>query len=259
MPKDQREFQLFQRLIASSPAILLLETAFLDPRRRAKLAHRISISTTYTDRTDDGLPTSKAYTELAAIDDALDVAARELGDSIPATLTSRGVRTWLWYTAAAKPALAAIRAVADASGSKLKITDAPDREWSAFEDVLPTDEEVRWNGDALVLEQLAAAGDDPTQEHELEHLAVFPSRHARDQFITWLHEEDFDLASHQPSNQRNSWPVEFTKLCRIDIDAIFEQTWACTLAALEFGGEYDGWQTHVIPKASTKKSKPNAR
>lgn len=260
MTKRQESYRLYQRLIAYKPAMLLVNEFYHDKAQRAGLGECIIAWAQVGELDENGLPNAKALEQLHALDVQIESEAARLGAVCAATLTTDGRRTWLIYASKSDPVLRAIGAAAKAAGpmghgmgmgvpTGLGVRAEKDPAWKKYEEMLPTVEEVRWNDDLMVVEQLEENNDVMTEPREIEHLAYLPSKEARSKFIEWLSDHGFELMLERDRPEKDgTWGVEFSKVSPIDIDEIFEQTCAATVAAEELGGTYDGWQTRIIAK-----------
>lgn len=199
---------------------------------------------------ESGLPDEASYDQLVAVDDVIAAESERTQAAFVAVLTGRG-RT-AWYLAAKDEASAgrAGKSLADvvkkATGVNLTWDARADAEHELFvEEVLPTDEEVRWNADRWVLAQLEEAGDDMETPREISHVAFCKSAERAAAFASWLEDEGFAVGQIEPDGEMVR--VSFSHVGPPDIDEIFERTMACTAAAEEIGeGGYDGWECEVV-------------
>ena len=123
---------------------------------------------------------------------------------------------------------------------------ANDPNWKKFADALPTPEEIRWNEDLAVIEQLEEYGDDHSVPRPIEHMVYLPTEEARLEFMKWARENGYEMIMETGRREKRGWPAEFAMESAIDIDEIFGQTCAITVEAERLGGTYDGWQTRAV-------------
>ncbi|MFN5944045.1 MAG: DUF695 domain-containing protein [Phycisphaerae bacterium] len=238
-------WQPFERVIDDKPYLALARTDWTQdgPDRTKPIALIVTI--TFTAR-ENGLPTPEVFEHVKQADEAATHAIERTCKAVcVGTLMGGGQRRLYFYAAADSGANEAIAKIT-APGVKLSVDTHEDPAWErVVEDVWPTPEEMRWNADKSVIDQLEDAGDDMTSPRPIEHLAVFPSKDAAANFVQWLREEGFELMDG-PAKHDGEWHVEFSQVSSLDLDEIFDQTSAASQAAEERGGEYDGWQCRVI-------------
>ncbi len=241
-------WQPFERVIDDKPFLALARTDWTEQGPDRTLPMAIIVTLAFTPR-DNGLPTPEVFECVKQADEAATQAIVRTCKAIcVGTLMGDGRRSLYFYAASDAGANEAIAKVS-APGVKVSLRSQRDPTWECVvDDVWPTPEEMRWNADKSVIEQLEEAGDDMTSPRPIEHLAVFPSKEAAAKFVQWLREEGFELMEG-PSKHDGEWQVEFSQTSTLDIDEIFDQTSAASHAAEELGGEYDGWQCRVVKRA----------
>lgn len=249
MQHDNDEaWQPFERVIDDKAFLALVRTDWTQQGPDRSRPTAIIVTITYTPR-DNGLPSPEVFEHVKQAEDATTQAIeRTCNATCVGTLMGDGKRSLYFYAASDAGANDAIAKVA-APGVKVALRSQRDPNWECVvDDVWPTPEEMRWNADKSVLDQLEESGDDMTSPRPIEHLAVFPSKEAAARFVQWLREEGFELLEG-PSKHDGEWQVEFSQMASPDIDEIFDQTSAASHAAEELGGEYDGWQCRIVKPA----------
>lgn len=238
-------WQPFERVIDDKPYLALARTDWTQdgPDRSKPVVVVVTLSFTVR---DNGLPTPEVFAHVKQADDAVTQAIERTCKAVcVGTLMGGGQRRLYFYAPAETGAQAAVANVT-APGVTISVQTQKDPAWErVVEEVWPTPEEMRWNADKSVIDQLEEAGDDMTSARPIEHLAVFPSKDAAANFVQWLREEGFELMDG-PSKHDGQWHVEFSQVSSLDLDEIFDQTSAASQSAEEHGGEYDGWQCRVI-------------
>jgi hypothetical protein len=199
---------------------------------------------------ESGLPEEASYEQLLAVEDVIAAEAEKTGVALLAVLTTQGRSAW--YLAArdepgaGRAAKTLIEKVQKATRVTLTWDVREDERHEMFvEEVLPTDEEVRWNADRWVIMQLEEAGDDMETPREISHVAYFKTAERAEAFAAWAQEEGFTLGSVEPED--DVVRVNFSHISPPDMDEIFERTMASTMAAEEIGeGWYDGWECELV-------------
>ena len=243
--EDNEAWQPFQRVIEDKPHLALVRTDWTETGPDRSRGMCLIVTITYPPG-EIGLPSPQTFVN---VQQAEDVATAALERTCKAdclgTLMGDGNRHVYFYAASDA---GASEAIAKLQVPEVRISLQTDRDpqWQrVVEDVWPTPEEMRWNGDKSVIDELAENGDDLTTPRPIEHLAVFPNKEAAMKFVQWLREAGFELME-DPSKNDGEWYVEFSQDAVPEIDEVYEQSSAATQAAEDLGGEYDGWQCSIV-------------
>ncbi|MBX3390399.1 MAG: DUF695 domain-containing protein [Phycisphaeraceae bacterium] len=261
MSKHEPNARIYQRVLSGKPAIVEIEEHCIDAAKREGLNSCVLASARFADQDADGLPAPGALEQLQLLDEHVAAAADQCNAVLAAIVTSDGRRTWILYGSNSETLLRAVAAGAKAGGPMragiglgaqvgIVVRSENDPGWKQFSAALPTAEEIRWNEDLAVIEQLEEYGDDHSVPRPIEHMAFLPTEEARMEFMQWVRSNGYEMIMETGRREARGWPAEFAIDSVIDIDEIFEQTCAITVEAERLGGTYDGWQTRAVEKGA---------
>jgi len=103
----------------------------------------------------------------------------------------------------------------------------------------------RKTGDALVLDQLVAAGSDLSRPHAIEFFLYFPTEEAAQKAAEEIRHKAFGTRVERAAQGPN-WLCLATKSMVPDLGAIEGIRTDFHRIAQSFAGEYDGWGTPVV-------------
>jgi hypothetical protein len=251
MSSNDGAWRVFQRLIDDAPAIALVETSWIEGGPDRIKPWTIVVRIRAKQPNEQGMPHGQ---ELAALQELDEKIAEGLAASHRATflasLTSAGVRSLYFAAPKADNVTARVGEVLEPEGYEPLVEAARDPAWERIGEAWPSPQELRWNNDVMVLQQLEESGDDARIARPIEHLAYLPSASARDDFVAWARGEGFEVGDAHAGpdagpDEDGRWRVVFVKESPAEIEEIFEQSSSAEDAAEELGGEYDGWECRV--------------
>ncbi|MBX3364616.1 MAG: DUF695 domain-containing protein [Phycisphaeraceae bacterium] len=240
-------WQHFFRKIDGSIGSCFIDTSWAErgPDSSRPLLIKLSCSLTAPD--EHGMPGEEEDEVIDALETDLLEALEDLQDaSLTAVLTIEGRKHWYLYAKHDRGIADICRVLAATHPAHpLGVTTRSDPDWLGYDELLPTDEEVRFNGDIEVLAQLEAAGDPCTQSRPIEHMAIFKSRAEADTFAGWINANGYTLDDITDDDD-DEWIITFHNDAVPQIEIIAEITQSLADAAAEAGGEYDGWQCRIV-------------
>jgi len=199
----------------------------------------------------EGMSSTQELEQLSQIEDHLmqalprTGAARYVGRS-----TAAGCRDFYFYAASAgrwQPRVAA--AMAGFDQFEFECGTREDREWRTYFEVLhPDAEDLQRIQNRRVCDLLEQHGDALTLAREIEHWAYFPDAAARTRFLAAVEALGFRICELWDEPEATRCGMRFVRLDVPSFSGIDELTLPLYQAALEAGGEYDGWETQVIRK-----------
>ena len=99
-----------------------------------------------------------------------------------------------------------------------------------------------------VAELLSEHGDAMDQARPVQHWAYFPTEESRAQFVAFIGQRFSNIGAHiSPMSRGKEYAVTFWHTGTPDAESMTEITSALSLAAESCGGEYDGWETQILP------------
>ncbi len=204
---------------------------------------------------EDGLSSQSEFEQLIALEDAVVAKIATQSPTIyVGRNTSHGNRDFYFYTtddelfkAAAKSAMAASPRYSFETGGR------PDPEWKTyFKFLYPSPASWQLIGNRHVLESLEKNGDELDAPRQIDHLAIFTSGAGCEAFAQFVSALGFEIGDGSPRSENGELRLEFS---RVDQPRSIDDV-SITLfrAALEHGGEYDGWGCQVVSHESTPSS-----
>lgn len=199
----------------------------------------------------DGLSSNEEFQTLNSIEDALTQRLeRDCDACLAGRITGDGRRELYYYgRSPANLSLLVEGELTSFPGYRSDFDTQPDPDWRQYLDVLyPSEEDLQAIKNLEVLEALGNAGDKPEIVRPVWHYVFFNSHNARKQFIKWSKDNGFESVERVRSDGPGA--LETGMVCVVrshsttaaDIDKNVLQVF---IAAKEFGGEYDGWETSV--------------
>lgn len=205
-----------------------------------------------------GWPEADELNAMDAIEQAMDVVVVEALDArFVGRTAGLGQRELIYYFAPGKWVASIHRRLAAlAPGYQLAVSQEPDPNWEVFGRVLfPSHLDLKMMGAEEVLDSLAQHGDEGESERDIRYWIYFPTESARAEAAkkcvmlgyTEFDENDVDPAEDDSGlpfglSVRRDSPANFWTL-RDAISELLE-------VAQELGGDYDGFESSVVPADS---------
>lgn len=239
--------------VEGQPASCVIDLSYGETGRDEELPVCTLVRVPFQTASDDGFGDADEVERLHEFEDqTLTPAAATLGLVLVATVRGGGQLDF-WFYGPADHAEELLDAAADAlEGYEVQGGSQDDPEWEQYFDVLfPDQQGLRQIADQQVLMALLDAGDDGHTPRAIEHMAVFESKEAADDFAAKLKEEGFRIdgvGEHLSEEEGGGkqWQVEFSNESPAEIAHILPITTHLDELAEACGGSYDGWQTQVI-------------
>jgi hypothetical protein len=202
----------------------------------------------FRDPGDDAMGSSGERDEIARVENALAARVDREVDAAH-VLSVRGdgaIQFWAYSSAAAQHAVHA--AARDLFKNwDVKVTSKPDSAWDVYTNLLPDAQTMREIADLQLVDLLESKGDALTTPRPVEHFVFFPSRAAAERFGREARAYGFEVALDDGETTRPAVAV-VTREDPVDFESIHEVTTLLSELADAQGGEYDGWETRVVPK-----------
>lgn len=230
-----------------APASILLDVGIARESVREAYPEMTWVRLNMLSPAPDGLSSEEEFDDLRAIFDALETAAAASSSIVVGRKTGSGVQDIFLYTADGPAMHGAIRDVMRGFPTYVYESGVrADPEWSVYFDVLyPSPREQQTIGNRSVCENLRRHGDDLQTPRLVDHCAYFGDEVRRARFAGHIQKQGFrvtdQFATEEPSPR---FALVFSQLAvpaRIDdyVLPVFDDV-------VEFGGEYDGWETVLI-------------
>lgn len=123
-----------------------------------------------------------------------------------------------------------------------------DNEWTVYLEFLyPSPEDMQRIQNRRVCETLERNGDALSEAREIDHWAYFPDEDSRARFLKVIRSQGFTVRELSRSDDaENPFGVQFFRVDRPSFENIDDVTLPLHRAAIEDGGEYDGWETRAV-------------
>lgn len=198
----------------------------------------------------NGMPNREESEVLRVIEDSL-VADLCLGGKAVyvGRSTCDGCRDLFFYTMPASGWEGRVRQLMSSfSDYEFEAEARNEPDWQTYRDFLyPEDTERQQMWNSRVCESLQRAGDDLTQEREINHWAYFPDSASRDVFIEGAAKMGFTARSTtNPEKEGDSFGVQVSRSDVPSFQGIDHIVRPLFTLAKDAGGDYDGWETEVV-------------
>ncbi len=121
-----------------------------------------------------------------------------------------------------------------------------DPDWSYYRELLlPDDERRQWMDDRRLVDVFREQGDRLVTPRRVDHWAQLASAAARDAFITTATQRGFTVAATSEDDGDRPFGVQVSRIDPIELDHIHDVVMILVDAAVQHGGEYDGWETSI--------------
>lgn len=200
----------------------------------------------------DGLSASSEFTTLSSIEDNLTRTLRERLDAFfCGGITTDGRREFYYYAPGSKHFNAIVKdALSQFRDYEFECGHKADPEWRQYLDVLyPSDEDRQRIENHKVLELLETKSDALRQPRDVWHWIYFRTERAREEFRNATTPLEYRVQS-QSQVDRSGFPfglciVRFQSVSETEIDEAVTELFCL---ARKHDGDYDGWETQVIPQ-----------
>lgn len=201
---------------------------------------------------DDGLSSTEEYEPLSAIFEALEKTVAEGQGVFAGRIHGNGVQDYVFYVVG-RPAFeagvaAAMRAFPD---YRFDLDGRDDPAWSVYlETLYPSPRDYQAMGNRDVCEGLTRNGDDLQTPRLIDHCAYFPDEISRRRFVNHMLAQGFRITDQFETDEAQPlYGLVFSQLAvPAHIDdyqlPVFDDV-------IEFGGDYDGWETIIVKSPHT--------
>jgi len=211
----------------------------------------------------DGLSSSEEFPALCAIEDKVNNAIGPNCRALRAgRITTDGRREFYYYAPNSSRFDATVAdLMKSVPGYEFDHGIQHDPAWNQYLNVLfPSDDDLQKILNREVLDVMENKGDQPEIPREVLHWAYFPTEINRADFEAAVQTKGYRInsKSHQPEGE-NPYGLCLGKVQQCTSDAIDVSVLELRKLSQLFKGEYDGWESQVMPDDESEKpaSKPN--
>ena len=124
----------------------------------------------------------------------------------------------------------------------------PDPTWDAYLQFLyPNEDILEQMQNQKMLNKLLDAGDNLKKPRVVDHWIYFPTTASRDLYIKFAQQQKFKIVSKaKGKNPDMPYELRISRIDKVDAASINETTKYLKIKAVEYQGQYDGWETQVI-------------
>ncbi len=199
---------------------------------------------------DNGLSSEQEANTLFEIEDFLQATvANQTEGAFVGRITTSGRREFYFYAPSSHGFDVAMNAVpAKFPAYSIDYGDQDDSEWSQYLNVLyPGPEELQLIRNRHVVESLERNGDTLTVARPVFHWVDFRSQDQRMEFIAEVKRLGFRVPTEHEGERGDEFPSRVTieRIDHVDWKSINDVTLMLYRLALQFSGNYDGWETSV--------------
>jgi len=235
-------------LLSGKPASFFVDLDLIDCAPIQGLTHLVWISLSMAKPRSDGLSSLDEFPTLSAIAHALDIAVEgQPGIVQAARLTTAGRQDYFFYVAQPDDwKQRCTLALSQFSQYKYDIfTAGVDEEWKEYFNVFyPRDDELEVIKNRRVGEALKSHGDALVAPRDIRHFVYFPTIESRADFVAEVQGDGFSILLSEMTKGRYLALVSRNDVPQQpEIDTV---TRRLSCAAKARGGNYDGWETHVV-------------
>jgi hypothetical protein len=195
---------------------------------------------------ENGFPSSKEFPRLNSLGKDLEELAREQNALFVGEFSVAGGRQFHIYTRDIVEIWAPrLRSLGERHGYDLEFSVKPDRGLEGYwKDLYPTEEDRHMIGDLRVIARLQEGGDNADARRRVDHWAYFPSVIAAERYCQWARQSGY-YPEARGKDEDDRYRVGLFHECTMQWQDITFHTISLRHKAVEFGGEYDGWETEV--------------
>lgn len=235
--------------VDDKPASLFIDLGIRDDAPLSGLTEMAWLRLYMREPRDDGLSGKTEYERLTEIEDALSEAISD--DPKVAYVgrnTSDGCRDFYFYCCNGHTAESCLSsAMVPYSEYEFETGSRSDEEWSTyFEFLYPSDREYQMILNGRVLANLESHGDKHHIEREVCHWVYFKSSDDRSRFLRTAIEKDYKLVNeHDDGEGDRAYGLTVGRVNAVDFTTINNVVLELFDLAIEYNGDYDGWETSV--------------
>ncbi|KXT78996.1 hypothetical protein STRDD11_02332 [Streptococcus sp. DD11] len=198
---------------------------------------------------ETGFPSSAEFDSLNAIEDQLAEELAKVGGVHVGVVTTDGNIEFYFYLQDKRSHLEPIARVMKAFPShRYDSATLADEDWTQYFDFLyPNDYEYQTILNQRVWYELERAGDDHSQERELDHWIYFASEEDRAAFAQEAEGLGYRLARMEKTDDSaKPYQLHLTRMDNTEIFDLNQNIWKLIEFVKKFDGDYGGWGCDVV-------------
>jgi len=203
----------------------------------------------------NGLPTNEEFEAVKEIEDRIESYSKGGGDWYVGRATVGGHRIFHIYTSRDEESWKEfVSTLCIESGYDIKLSHTEDPKHLGYHnDLYPTKDDWQVIGDLRVIENLEENGDDGSESRKIDHFVYFPDKASSVEFVNWAEKDRFtEEPEYSHATDEDKYCVRLFHNGTLKLDDITSHTIALRRKAVEYGGDYDGWETPVMKPEDNK-------
>lgn len=244
------DWESYMGQLNDAPANFLVDLGMLEQAPVSGASDLLMIQIDLPQPTEEGLPSEADYDFLDDVEESIiESITRQIDGVYVGAVASQGTHTMAFYFAKRDGSEAEVeKAMSGIEGVEWGAQIEADAQWSFYFDVLaPSPEQMRFIGDARLVEQLEEAGDKLAAPRAVEHTAFFETADDRSAFVEAVTPLGFSiLRTENDADDDLPFGLEFVREHSVELDTVFGITSQLDELATGHNGMYDGWQTSPV-------------
>ncbi|NUQ68995.1 MAG: DUF695 domain-containing protein [Phycisphaerales bacterium] len=208
--------------------------------------HCVRLRLTFQDKGEEGMGAQDERDEFESRLEMIDPQLDKLKAVHIATLRGQGCFDSIYYLPEQSGDAFAKAAEKACKGCALEIEGGPDPEWEIFESLHPSEEEVAFYYDGVILNEMGEDGDTPDAPRSVEHCLLLPDDAAAEVVIAKAGKAGFALDERENTDDELAVQLVLTKEHPATLEAISAERQTLTEIANASGGVYDGWASPIV-------------
>jgi hypothetical protein len=236
-------WEFYPCVVDDRPASIVLNLRYESARPTVETLYWVRIH--MADADEHGMGSPLEADALRAVEEAIVAAATNEGLVYVGRVRTAGVwQLALYGVPGREHALDALARRAELGDRNVEIRSEPDRDWRYFREfLLPDAERRQWMSDRQLVFVLKQHGDVLTTPRRVDHWVYFESSSSREAFVQGATRAGFEL-DHELDDER--FGAQVFRTDPVELDHIHGVVMTLSELAEEHGGDYDGWETHIV-------------
>ncbi len=196
----------------------------------------------------NGFPTREKFEEIYSFEDKLEKIANKNTGKYTGRFITNGEGYYLIYTNNTNKIKQKLEGLVKEFTFPYEFVQKEDKDWKLYFDTIypPAKQKERYQTSVL-LRNIAAEGDNPDEEHSIDHGILFKSKEDRKKYFAALKKAKFPIEKYQEFDDENkTFFLEVSVKSPLKADLINNSTDILIDLAEKYNAVYDGWGTALV-------------
>lgn len=234
--------------IEQQPASIMVDVGLREAAPDLRREHLYWVLVRLNEPSPEGMTTSLESIQMGYIEDLLTDQCSRAGAQFVGRITTAGRREFYYYAAHNAPFTTAVHeAMRKFPAYQFELGDQDDPNWSHYRDFLYPDPEARQTiENRKVILRLQSAGDNLEQSRAIRHFINFRDMSSRAEFVALAQSLGYTTEQTLFPDREQPFGLVLERIESaqpVDIDTT---TLLLYRHAVEFEGDYDGWESPVV-------------